>query len=112
MTGILPLTWRNVHAPPGPYPRTRAPEPRAPRVPDRRHWGVREREVRSEVVISPGWVAGSAAGDVGDDDVGGVAVEVLAASVVDGGGSRVGVTGGDLDVSERYPCVEGGHDEC
>jgi hypothetical protein len=36
--------------------------------------------------------AGSAAGDEGDDDVGGVAVEVLAAPVVDRGGARIGVT--------------------
>ncbi len=37
---------------------------------------------------------GSAAGHEGDDDVGGVAVEVLASPVVDRGGSGVGVTGG------------------
>jgi hypothetical protein len=42
---------------------------------------------------------GSAASYEGDDDVGGVSVEVLASPVVDGGGSGVGVTGGDLDVS-------------
>src|SRR3954452_5606230 len=53
----------------------------------------------------------SAAGDIGDDDVGGVAVEVLSPPVVDGGGPGVGVAGGDLDVSERYAGVEGGHDE-
>jgi hypothetical protein len=41
----------------------------------------------------------SAAGDEGDDDVGGVAVEVLAAPVVDGRGPGVGVASGDLDVS-------------
>jgi hypothetical protein len=42
---------------------------------------------------------GSAAGHEGDDDVGGMSVEVLASRVVDGGGSGVGVTGDDLDVS-------------
>ena len=38
-------------------------------------------------------------------------VEVLSASVVDGGGSWVGVAGGELHVSERDAGVEGGHDE-
>jgi len=55
--------------------------------------------------------SGSAAGDEGDHDVGGMAVEVLAPPVVDGRGSGVGVTGGDLDVSQRDAGVEGGHDE-
>ena len=41
----------------------------------------------------------SAAGDEGDDYVGGVTVEVLAAPVVDSGRSGVGVAGGDLNVS-------------
>jgi hypothetical protein len=60
----------------------------------------------------PRWVGpGSSAGDEGDHDVGGVAVEVLASSVVDGGGSGVCVAGGDLDVSKRDAGVEGGHDE-
>jgi hypothetical protein len=40
-----------------------------------------------------------AAGDVGDDDVGGVPVEVLASPVVDGRGSWVGVAGCDLHVT-------------
>ena len=53
----------------------------------------------------------SAAGDEGHHDVGGVLVEVLPAPVVDGGGPRVGVAGGDLDVAEGDPGVEGGHDE-
>ena len=35
----------------------------------------------------------------GDDDVGGVPVEVLPAAVVDRGGPRVGVAGGDLDIA-------------
>jgi hypothetical protein len=55
--------------------------------------------------------AASAAGNESDDDVGGVAIEVLAAPVIDGGGSGVGVTGGGLDVSQRDSGVEGGHDE-
>jgi hypothetical protein len=60
----------------------------------------------------PRWVGlGSAAGHEGDHDVGGVAVEVLAAPVVDSRGSGVGVSGGDLDVSQRDPGVQGGHDE-
>ena len=45
------------------------------------------------------------------NDIGGVAVEVLAPSVIDGRGSRVGVTGGELNVAERYAGVERGHDE-
>src|SRR4051794_25870270 len=53
----------------------------------------------------------SAAGDEGDDDVGGVAVEVGASAVIDGGGAGVGVAGGDLDVAERDAGIEGGHDE-
>jgi hypothetical protein len=40
-----------------------------------------------------------------------VAVEVLAAPVVDRRRSRVGVTSSDLDVSERHVRVEGRHDE-
>jgi hypothetical protein len=40
-----------------------------------------------------------------------MSVEVLAPPVVDGGGSGVGVTGGDLEVSQGDPGVEGGHDE-
>ena len=52
-----------------------------------------------------------AAGDVGDDDVGGVAVEVLASPVVDGRGAGVGVAGCDLDVTQRDAGVERGHDE-
>jgi hypothetical protein len=55
--------------------------------------------------------ASSAAGDEGDDDVGGVAVEVLSSPVVDGCSAWVGVAGGDLDVSERDAGVQGGHDE-
>src|ERR1017187_5597859 len=63
---------------------------------------------------SPGSAArghSSAAGDERHDDVGGVAVEVLAATVVDRGGSGGGVAGGELQVAERDAGVEGGHDE-
>ena len=44
-------------------------------------------------------VAGSSTGDEGDDDVCGVAVEVLSAPVVDRGGARIGVAGSELDVA-------------
>jgi len=54
----------------------------------------------------------SAAGDEGDNDVCGVAVEVLSASIVDRGGARVGVAGGELNVAQGDAGVEGGHDEC
>ena len=53
----------------------------------------------------------SAAGDEGNDDVGGVAVEVLTSTVVDSCGAGVGVAGGELDIAERYAGVECGHDE-
>ena len=43
--------------------------------------------------------AGSAAGDEGDDDVRGVAVEVLSTAVIDGGRAGIGVTSGDLHVA-------------
>lgn len=56
-------------------------------------------------------VLGSGAGDEGDDDVGGVAVEVLAAAVVDRGRAWVGVAGGELHVAQRYASIECGHDE-
>ena len=54
---------------------------------------------------------GSAASDERYDNVGGVAVEVLASAVIDGRGARVGVAGGDLNIPERDTGVEGGHDE-
>ncbi len=49
--------------------------------------------------------------DEGHDDVGGVAVEVLAAPVVDGGGARIGVARSDLHVPQRHSSIQGGHDE-
>src|SRR4051812_46729322 len=59
-------------------------------------------EGREPVDRPRGAVAGqSGAGDVGDDHVGSVAVEVLSSPVVDGGGTRVGMASSDLDVSER-----------
>jgi hypothetical protein len=58
---------------------------------------TREARGVAEVPLRGG--SASAAGDEGDDDVGGVAVEVLAAPVVDGRGPGVGVASGDLDVS-------------
>ena len=57
-------------------------------------------------------VAGhSAASNEGHDDIGGVTIEVLPSSIVDRRRSRVRVAGGDLDVSQRHPGVESGHDE-
>src|SRR5918994_6459076 len=44
--------------------------------------------------VPPRGGSASAAGDERDDDVGGVAVEVLTAPVVDGRGAGVGVTSG------------------
>ena len=51
------------------------------------------------------------AGHEGDHDVGGVAVEVLPPAVIDGRRPRIGVAGGDLDVTQGHAGVEGGHDE-
>ena len=64
-----------------------------------------------EVPKVAGRLDGSAAGDEGDDDVRGVAVEVLATPVVDADRAGVGVTGGDLHVPLRNAGVQGGHDE-
>lgn len=62
-------------------------------------------------LVAPRLPVGSSPSDEGDDDVRGVAVEVLAASVVDRGRPRVGVPGGDLHISEWDACVKGSHDE-
>ncbi len=51
-----------------------------------------------------------AGGHVGGEDVVGVAVEVLASTVVADGGARVGMAGGDLDVAQVNACVEHGRD--
>jgi hypothetical protein len=63
------------------------------------------------LVVYPTLSVSAATGDEGDDCVGGVAVVVLPSSVVDRRGARIGMTGGDLDVSQRDTSVEGGHDE-
>ena len=47
----------------------------------------------------------------GHDNVGGVTVEVLSSAVVNGGRSRIGVAGGDLDIAKRDSCIEGRHNE-
>ncbi len=47
------------------------------------------------------------AGDEGGHDVAGVAVEVVARSVVAGRRPGIGVASGDLDVAKRDPGVEG-----
>jgi hypothetical protein len=47
----------------------------------------------------------------GGDHVGGVPVERVAGPVVADRGSRVGVAGGVLDVSQWYPGVESGGDD-
>jgi len=40
-----------------------------------------------------------------------MAVEVLAPTVIDGGRPRIGVAGGDLDVTQGYSRIERRHDE-
>lgn len=50
-------------------------------------------------VVRPGRLEKSAAGDEGDDDVGGVPIEVLASPVVHRGRSWIGAAGGCLDFS-------------
>ena len=60
------------------------------------------------LIAGDGW---SCLCDEGDDDVGGVAVEILASPVVDRGGSGVGVSCGELHVAQRDTGIEGGHDE-
>jgi hypothetical protein len=52
----------------------------------------------------------STAGDKSNDNVGGVAVEVLAAAVVDRGGARVCVTSCELDVAQWDASFEGGQE--
>ena len=47
--------------------------------------------------------SGSAAGDEGDDDIGGVAVQVLAAAVIHGGGPGIGMSSRDLDLARGTP---------
>ena len=47
----------------------------------------------------------------GHDDVTGMAIKVLSATVIDGGGPRVSMPSCDLDVTKRNPRIEGSHDE-
>ena len=65
-------------------------------------------DVRRE---EPGPRVSYPSGDEGDDDVGGVLVEVRSPVVVADGGPWVGVSGGDLHVSEGDAGFEGRHDE-
>jgi len=62
--------------------------------------GGRAKAVTAGVVALAGFAAAGAVGagmiDERDDDIGGVAVEVLAATVVDRGGSGGGVASGEL----------------
>ncbi len=50
------------------------------------------------------------AGHEGGDDVAGVTVQVVPCPVVAGGRPWIGMAGGDLDVPERHPGVEGGNE--
>jgi len=49
----------------------------------------------------------SAAGDEGDDDIGSVTVESLAAVVVHRRRAGIGVAGSELDVTQRHPGIQG-----
>jgi hypothetical protein len=53
----------------------------------------------------------STPGHKGNNDVGGVTIEVGASPVVVGRGAGVLVAGGELDVAQRHTGVEGRHDE-
>ena len=53
----------------------------------------------------------ASAGYEGRDDVAGVAVQIVASPVVSGGRPGIGVPGGDLDIPERHPGIEGGRNE-
>ena len=57
------------------------------------------------------WAGGSASGDEGHHDVGGVAVEVLTAPVIHRGGARISMPGSHLHLSERHSRIESSHDE-
>ena len=56
-------------------------------------------------------IALSSLGDEGDDDVGGVPVEVLSAVVVDRPRARIGVSSGQLHIAQWNTSVERRHDE-
>jgi hypothetical protein len=47
----------------------------------------------------------------GHHHIGGVSIEVLPPSVVDGGCPRIGVPSSNLDVSQWHPRIQSGHDE-
>ena len=51
------------------------------------------------------------AGDECGNDVAGVPIEVVPGAVVAGRRPGIGVAGGDLNVTERHPSVEGSRDE-
>jgi hypothetical protein len=53
----------------------------------------------------------SASGDERHDDVGSMPVEVLSAPVIDRGRPRIGVSGGDLDITQRDAGIQRRHDE-
>ena len=62
-------------------------------------------------IKSPSRIDASGAGDECDDDVRGVAVEVLAPSVVDGRCARVSVASSELHVTQRNTGIKRSHDE-
>ena len=62
-------------------------------------------------VTSPARIDASGTGDECDNEVRGVAVEVLASSVIDRGRAGVGVAGGELHVTQRNTGIERRHDE-
>jgi len=58
----------------------------------------------------PSFLPGGAS-EVGGDDVGRVPVQTATGAVVSDGGTRVGVRGGFLHISQRHPSVQGRRDE-
>jgi len=80
-------------------------------IDQRRSLHARHATARGRRPAPPPVAARSAAGDEGDDGVGGVTVVVLAAPVLDRGRARIGMARGDLDVAKRDAGVQGGHDE-
>ncbi len=79
---------------------------------DWKHPHVPQTDVRASKPSEGGiWAGGSASGDEGHHDVGGVAVEVLTAPVIHRGGARISMPGSHLHLSERHSCIESSHDE-
>jgi hypothetical protein len=70
-----------------------------------------ERNSLADVGFSSGGQGSLSAGYEGRDHVGGVAIEVLTAPVVAGGGPGIGMPGSDLHVSQRHASVQAGGDE-